>query len=350
MGVVRLFLAIAVALTHKPLAQFYGLTPLYGDSAVEGFFTISGFFIALVLCENRAYASASTFYASRYLRLWPAYILCLLVTFVVVPHTWSLVVPGPVEVFSGFSMLFQDLTLFLPQTFGNALIPQTWSLGVELSFYLIAPFTLRRLSTASLFVVVGLLTRLYLWQNGLTQGPWSYRFAPAEALYFGLGACAYHLSSGLRASNSTLVRGIGLIAACGVAFAVIDRGRAVAWGLPIADYAPLMLHDVWFQLALVVAIPFVFVAVSRNRVDRFLGDLSYPVYLLVHSMSHGLEGKTWPHLNLIFLALLLVAGAIVLISVEWPVERIRQAFIKRARDTSAVPLLPSTAAAEQPSR
>jgi len=188
----------------------------------------------------------------------------VLITLTLVPNSRLALVVSPLTVFSGLALWFQDLALFFPRHI-VAIIPQAWSLGVELMFYLIARFTLRQLSTASLLVVVGLLTSVILWQNGLTQDPWSYRFAPAQASYFGLGACTYHLSKGFRTTNSILLRCVVMLAASGAVLAVIDRGRAVAWGMPLIDYPPLLLHDVWFQLALVVAIPFVFAASNRNR-------------------------------------------------------------------------------------
>src|SRR5205814_8798333 len=73
------------------------------------------------------------------------------------------------------------------------LLPQCWSVGVELSFYLIAPY-LNRLRTFDLtlcFVAdlsARLLARNYL---GLAHDPWSNRFFPFELTWFLAGMLGY---------------------------------------------------------------------------------------------------------------------------------------------------------------
>src|SRR5581483_4112025 len=76
LGTLRFLLAIAVAGGHSP----YGYQFVEGTTAVKGFFIISGLFITIVLCENPAYQDTPRFYVSRYLRLWPMYIVCAVPT------------------------------------------------------------------------------------------------------------------------------------------------------------------------------------------------------------------------------------------------------------------------------
>jgi peptidoglycan/LPS O-acetylase OafA/YrhL len=69
------------------------------------------------------------------------------------------------------------------------LVPQAWTLGVELSFYAIAPIILRNKAILLRLLTASLATRTALLWIGLgTQDPWTYRFFPAELSLFILGA------------------------------------------------------------------------------------------------------------------------------------------------------------------
>ena len=72
MGIFRLFLAIAVVLQHtKPIG---GFQPLGATEAVETFFMISGFYMAMILTEKyRGPGSYRLFLGNRSLRIYPAY-------------------------------------------------------------------------------------------------------------------------------------------------------------------------------------------------------------------------------------------------------------------------------------
>src|SRR5690349_4745024 len=74
MGLVRVALALAVVLSHLPPATFHFIS---GGLAVQGFFIISGFYMALVLSGK--YASAGIFYSNRLLRLMPGYFVMMVI-------------------------------------------------------------------------------------------------------------------------------------------------------------------------------------------------------------------------------------------------------------------------------
>ncbi|MEZ6023978.1 MAG: hypothetical protein R3C16_11320 [Hyphomonadaceae bacterium] len=75
MGMVRFALAMAVVLSHLPLATFQFLS---GGLAVQCFFIISGFYMALVL--DGKYKDVGLFYSNRLLRLFPTYFVMMAVT------------------------------------------------------------------------------------------------------------------------------------------------------------------------------------------------------------------------------------------------------------------------------
>src|SRR5215475_13496698 len=79
MGTLRFLLAFSVAYGHlgKPLSF-----PT-SDVAVQSFFVISGFYMALVLNEKYGPNSYWLFISNRLLRLWPAYIVVLVLSLAV---------------------------------------------------------------------------------------------------------------------------------------------------------------------------------------------------------------------------------------------------------------------------
>ena len=67
MGIIRLLLALAVLLAHVENAPAFLLRFIPGSLAVQCFYIISGFYMALVL--NGKYSSKRDFYFNRFLRL-----------------------------------------------------------------------------------------------------------------------------------------------------------------------------------------------------------------------------------------------------------------------------------------
>ncbi len=75
MGIVRTLLASAVVLVHSGSFFLYNITG-GGQVAVQMFYIVSGFYMALVLTEKYAEAPVD-FYVNRALRLFPTYwVIC----------------------------------------------------------------------------------------------------------------------------------------------------------------------------------------------------------------------------------------------------------------------------------
>jgi peptidoglycan/LPS O-acetylase OafA/YrhL len=184
MGIYRFLLAALVVLFH-----FGGLGWIVGRIAVFAFYCISGFLIFQVL--DRVYLNeplgVPRFFCNRFVRLIPLYVLYTVLTLAMV--RWlgpeALVDPAGQRILQGVdretaALLYESVT-FDPQAhivasmpvleFTPDLIPQGWSIGVELAFYLIAPlvvFTTRRQAWwLGAWIAAGLL--LFLW-GVLTAG------------------------------------------------------------------------------------------------------------------------------------------------------------------------------------
>jgi peptidoglycan/LPS O-acetylase OafA/YrhL len=197
------------------------------------------------------------------------------------------------------------------------LVPQAWSLSIELGFYLLAPW-LVMLRTASLvgILIATLVARIALAAGGLSFDPWTYRFFPVEIGSFTAGMIVYRSMAERRAPRSVQWLALaGLIAATLTLSAVPD-----GWPTRVLFYA----YCAW-------ALPYAFQLTRKSRVDRYLGDLSYPVYLshlLVISVSLY---SGWSGSMLATLIVVLVALASIALheTIQKPVDAYRAARVAR---------------------
>ena len=239
MGTLRFLLALSVAWTHAELP--HGLS---GDLCVTIFFVISGFYMSMVLSENRTYCKIGAFYKQRALRLFPTYWVVFLASLAMaallpgiqigwatvgkmnllqdhpsVAAAWLLsqaLILGQ-DIFMFFGLDSSRAVAFSPRMSdsispmaGLLVVPQAWSLSLELFFYLIAPFIVRR---SKLFIggllLTSCLTRILLaWTLGFSDDPWATRFFPSEFAFFLLGMLGYLLITSAKVkftSHSSLI-------------------------------------------------------------------------------------------------------------------------------------------------
>jgi peptidoglycan/LPS O-acetylase OafA/YrhL len=128
----------------------------YGWAGVNLFFVLSGFLITGIIIEGREDAHFfRNFYARRALRIWPVYVLLLLLNYILVPcllehnpyHAWQITSTAP---WLYYALFVQNLfALALPGPIGP-----TWSLAIEEQFYLAWAPIGRRLSLRHLAIVL----------------------------------------------------------------------------------------------------------------------------------------------------------------------------------------------------
>jgi peptidoglycan/LPS O-acetylase OafA/YrhL len=128
-----------------------------GWSGVDLFFVLSGFLIGGILLDVRtSHSYFKTFYLRRFFRIIPVYYawigiyLLLLLGFVFARHQDSLGEPKFWYEISAQFVFFQNLGIIHYSGLGVAWFASTWSLAVEEQFYLVAPLTVRWLSSRAL--------------------------------------------------------------------------------------------------------------------------------------------------------------------------------------------------------
>ena len=304
MGVIRFLLAVSVVFAHAN-SRF---SLVGGQVAVQAFYIISGFYMSLILNEKYIGANGSykLFITNRFLRLYPVYwsVLLLTIIFAVVVYFFN-VGSGPNAlgsfiayfgtmkissiaflIFTNVFLFFQDMVMFLgldtsngslfftsnfretnPQLYNFHFIPQAWTIGVELTFYLIAPFLVRsKLKFIILFILLSISLRFILYHYGLRHDPWSYRFFPTELVFFILGNVSYKMYVKFKQKDFSLLVGkLALVAIIG--FTMVYN----QFSIPFKYYGYMSLFF--------CSLPFIFILTKKWKMDSYIGELSYPIYI-----------------------------------------------------------------------
>ena len=334
MGMLRVLLALAVMFSH--VGKIGSLEFINSGVAVYSFFIISGFYIALAL-DNKYVGKGSThiFYINRYLRLWPTYAISLLIIFFhyVNHHAVAALFEPILNLPKGWAafVLFSNISFFGIDLFSHIDIGATgatfseygvnpkqtgfnlilngpvWSIWAEMLFYLVAPFIVRSLKKSIIFMIIGVV-----YVVGLRFLPpelsHSYRYDiyyPYFFPFFGIGAVAYWMSRGnFKLDNRCYVF------ACLVALGYLAM--------------PLYLGSTYY-LILAIAIPKLFELTKDSKIDKFIGDLAYPIYILhlpIHMMTN--QWKLLPNNSLQTGLITFFVSIVVVLFVERPIAKARE--------------------------
>jgi len=372
MGLLRLLLALCVVVAHSGTIFGFGLVT--GKTALHSFFVISGFYMTLILKEkyigqNNSY---KLFITNRMLRLYPIYwvvVLCTVLFSVImymstgndfgplqayVDHTGSMKF-GTIFflVLTNIIIFFQDIVMFLgldtvtgglfftdnfretdPALYQFLLAPQAWTVGLELVFYLLAPFIVRRkMKFIFLLLVISLAIRIILYTLGYQKDPWAFRFFPSEIFFFLLGTVSYHIYSKLKTldiKRSTLKLVYGFI----LVFSFFYSFIPYIGSFPTYPHFPL--KSMIYIFCIFLSIPFIFILSKRWKKDRYIGELSYPVYLshiLILNIIRWVDIPFFNSYTSIVLSILSILFSIVLTElVTNKIEGYRQRRVKVAKN------------------
>ena len=335
MGSLRTIFAISVVFEHC-----YGHVFVGGRNAVQLFYFVSGFLISYVLLESKNYSNKRDFYINRFLRLYPIYYVVILLTVVTlavssalfkVPASALFDIPDIIKIWqespiaakilltsSNIFLFGQDWLMFLGVENGSLvltssfahsdvvlwhglIIPQSWTLGLELSFYLLAPFVISDRKATLTLLACSILLRIILIKIGIgLNDPWTYRFFPTELALFLIGSLSHQILYPFY--RELLRKKIDMFSKISTYFLIIFS--VVFYKLPISElYKTMILFGFFIML-----LPLSFHFNNKNKWDRYVGDLSYPIYI-GHMLVIYLVIKTMRALaveNKIFIAIICV--------------------------------------------
>jgi peptidoglycan/LPS O-acetylase OafA/YrhL len=298
----RFLLAAAVVFQHSTTP--WNMPIVDGHQAVRLFYIISGFYMALILGKKYPLNRQGLwiFYTNRAARIFPVYWVVLIGAAALYGAAliWTQRMPERFQWYSllregghsgflvgiGLSQLilfgldrfslfdFQGSILGLGGTVSGGktagflcLVPQAWTLAVELMFYLVAPILVQMRSRWLIVLCgAGILIRagLSIWKPHESLSL-NYFWFPLQLPFFLLGIFSYRWMK--VSANHWKNRWIRL-GGIGMAFMiVIGYGWIPAWVGPILSCGAMGL-----------LIPALFLI--EGKAGTFLGELSYPIYVV----------------------------------------------------------------------
>jgi len=201
------------------------------------------------------------------------------------------------------------------------LVPQAWTISLELMFYAVAPFLVtQRTRTLVIIAVISLIVRFAGNYIDVSYNLWPRRFFPAELCLFLFGMIAHRLM----AQTPSFPRQVGWAVLLGLFLLLIVHHRLpidsrISWALLYASVS--------------LALPILFRTFKSSPVDQFIGELSYPVYL-VHFLVIGVVdalGLEWRLAAI--LSLTMICATTIYLTVDRPLSKFRHAKLQTVPQT-----------------
>ena len=266
----RFFLAFLVVISHL-WNDMIGGPAAY---AVWGFYVLSGYLMTLVLNEKYgpSIKGLQRYAYNRFLRIYPLYwiasVFGLLALWMLPPLG---VTPSTLNPAFNIPLTLGDYwhNLTLIPIFGgqNLLTPVSTALATEIGAYILMPFVAFSRLAAILGLVLSLIANIKL---GLTIDDFAMNFATRYSSFlscyiaFAFGSLTYHIRNYLTKLQLPLLSVIIWIihSFLGVKFNLYPWVYGLYISIPLSAWVVVSLLNV-----------------NAGKVDRILGDLSYPIYL-----------------------------------------------------------------------
>jgi peptidoglycan/LPS O-acetylase OafA/YrhL len=368
MGSLRFLLALAVAGGHA--ASFFGFSAAWilpGSRAVQIFYIISGFLMAMIL--NGKYADSPhgnwIFYTNRAVKIFAPYFAILAVTIAICLlsklvtgnallleswfaeagsmtfSTWAFALLTNIFIIGqewAFLLIYRTGSLYYslqafaepPTAFQFIVIGPAWTLSLELMFYLIAPFIVRRhILLIAALAYASYYYRFEAYHFGYYSEATNYRFFPFELSLFLYGSICFRLGKVLLPTDAKT--------SAAMAAAVVT----------LIVFLPRHFLENQYQLYAIVGVllPALFDFSRRSNWDRSLGGLSYPLYLvhwpvfafiasLVRAIDPSSIGKI-AAFPIVAIAIAIAASVLINRYIVNPIDDWRQTRAKTAEIVSA---------------
>ncbi|NDK37914.1 acyltransferase [Pseudoxanthomonas gei] len=261
LGSLRFLLALLVAFSHM------GLTPdfHFGSMAVMGFYLIAGYVMTYSFKANfeGRLANIGSFYIDRAFRIYPLYLLSLLMIYLLVRAT------GYGVLYLDGKSMFVNLTMFGLNVHPTIMNPATWSLGTEVQFYLLLPFLVRFKWLKYALLPLSYAVFVAASLGHLDAVLWGYKYLPGTLFFFIVGSILHDVS-GKPAERRVLgaIVGVACMHLALLSFSNKDIDAPYSFealtGLALGSIALVVLGR---------AKP------PQRDLDNLLGSLSYPVFL-----------------------------------------------------------------------
>jgi peptidoglycan/LPS O-acetylase OafA/YrhL len=289
----------------------------FGGIGVMLFFVVSAFSLCYTM---RLYTdkSAAAFYTRRFFRIAPLFYVMILF------QCWFSIimigyVHGPAEILSNITFLFN-----LVPGHQDSIVWGGWTVGAEVMFYVIFPFLYRYIDNvwkALALVIASLLiarmTPLLIQTAAMSSPHFFVRLLPV----FSMGILAFHISALIGGLSHRRAIGAGMIGLSMLLLTLLFRDSNAVWWYNE--------QGVVFAI-LLVGLMYVPLSIFVNCITRFLGTISYSLYLthlpllfLVHPVYRWLCGlplrDTWKFVACVAITIVVLVPLSCL--TYWLIER-----------------------------
>jgi peptidoglycan/LPS O-acetylase OafA/YrhL len=269
----------------------------YGFMGVPVFFVISGFVIAYS-AEGR---SAREFAIARFVRIYPTFVLCMTLTFLV------LLVFGAPNFRASLGTWAANLTVVAP---GGYLDSAYWSLVVEIIFYAWFALLIRVGWLHRLDIVVAIWLALSVLNEMTVDWNWAGKLLLTDySGFFATGILIYQLH------KRRLEARVVFLLAASIVVTVYQATHNLGW---LRTQTGAAFDDTVVGAITMMAIFVIMIATRIKRLPAFtlaIGGLTYPLYLLHQMMGY----VAFQHVGTSATAVGLVVTAIVALS--WVIWR-----------------------------
>lgn len=330
-GTFRTILALMVVVLHL------GGVPAIGGYAVFAFYILSGYLMTFILHNNYGYTCSGRlrYTANRFFRIYPLYWISAIISAGLIWHLGedfasryhpSIYFPKHLP------DLFRQVFIFFPLRESPRLTPPAWALTVEIFFYCFIGLGISKTRRTTVIW----LTASVLYHVAAVALPlsWEQRYFTifAASLPFATGALIFHYKCKI---NSLLIHSAPILRYLPLVLFVAILGNW-ALGYLTSQFFGAFFYSNFLICACMVAV----LSETRElpgidrRLDKLMGDLSYPMYLFHYQAglavvaicsAGGIELKR-PSLMLFFasLPMILIFSWIVTMTVERPIDRLRK--------------------------
>ncbi len=341
LDLLRLFAAVAVVFFHYCFrggitgdldAGYPAAAPfaIYGYLGVNLFFLISGFVIAWS-AEGRTWQE---FAVARFVRLYPGFLVCMTVSFVVLAIARDPRFPTDPWTYGA------NLSMFAPAFGRPAMDGVYWSIMLEIVFYgwftalmLAGIYQRRKLAIIAAWLAISAGNEFFLESGALRV-----LFITAYSPFFASGILAYHLIAKGRSPELLALLATSFLLSLKVivfsqSWMLAHFGVAIPYPRLIA--ADIAVHGIFAGAILLRSV------IRPSPTILMLGGLTYPLYLLHQFIGYILLNELAPRIGKEAAFIGVVSGMLIASFVVWRfVERpIRKPLVQRL--TSAVNRLAS---------
>jgi len=288
------------------------------------------------------------FITNRFLRIYPLYLFILCITLVFVLVKFLIPIGSPdnailhyIDNYSGnphlspladfINLFLRNLTLIITTDYfgvhsrapGYLLVPQAWTLQIELLFYIIIPFIIWKNYKALTAIFCSGIILFILIKYLHLEGQFNLFLAFIHyLLYFLLGIFSFKLFKLIETKNISR-QFLSLLFVVYLMYLFAYNNISLPLDFTF-DTTLNFLHYIVFTGIL----PFIFLYTNKNKWDRLLGELSYPLYIshifIIKIMNNLPVIKDSSLLGPIAIFFTIIFSVALIRWIEKPVEDYRQ--------------------------